>query len=98
MSEWVDLVIVRFYENQTRTYLFQAPAWSELKKGDIVLCNIAKGTKIAIVVASDTVMRDQKETVEMWADICCAKFPLKTIKGKFKEFEYPDEKGGDCIE
>lgn len=95
MSKWVDLVIVRFYENQTRVYLFQAPAWSGLKKGDVVLCDTAKGAKIATVIASNTVERDEEETVKMWADICCAKFPLKTIKGKFKEFEYPDEEGGD---
>lgn len=96
MSEWVDLVIVRFHENQTRVYLFQAPAWSHLRKGDLVMCDTANGTKIATVVTSDTAEQDKKEVVGMWADVCCATFPLKRIKGRFTDFKYPDEESGEA--
>ena len=53
MSKFVDLVLVRHTENE-RTFLFQAPAFSHLKKGERVLVSTMTGSAEGTVVASET--------------------------------------------
>lgn len=107
MSEFVELVFVRIKgypvsinQNSThksneyidRNYLYRAPAWSHLEKGDLVLCRIGKALTQAKVVASDNV-EIGGEKFNTWVDIANADLPLPKIDGVFKPFKYKDEGG-----
>lgn len=94
-NEWLEVVIVRHYLNSDKIYLFEAPAFSGLKKGDIVLCRTANGVKQGTVVHTDDVEKDSA-SFQMWVDITNAKLPLKRIDGVFNKCSYKDEQGGDA--
>lgn len=96
-EKYVELVFVRHNEYPQKNYLFQAPAWSGLKKGDLVMCETSKGLKQGKVVAADDFVVDSKD-FNTWVDIANAKLPLAKIAGVFKSFEYEDENNeeGQC--
>ena len=90
-SEWIDLVIVRHNMREKAIYLFEAPAWSGLEKGDIVKCQTSSGLVDGFVVHKESVEINNKEAIETWCNICGAKVPLKRLEGKFNKFVYSDE-------
>lgn len=99
-EKFIGLVFVRHNEYSNKIYLFQAPAWSNLKKGDLVMCKTSNGLKQGIVVAADDFTVDS-EDFNKWVDIANARLPLKNIAGVFKPFVYEEEKkekGGDYNE
>lgn len=99
-EKYVELVFVRHNECSSKIYLFQAPAWSSLKKGDLVMCKTSNGLKQGTVVAADD-FTVGSEDFNTWVDIANARLPLKKIAGVFKPFVYEDEEkeeGGDCNE
>ena len=95
--KYVDLVAVTF-DNSDKKYLFRAPAWSHLKKGDIVRVDTALGIKNATVVGSATFSKDlEEEEARLVITLCGAVLPLKTVVAKveYHAFVYEDETNAD---
>lgn len=88
---YIQLAFVKFSGRPSdEKLLYQAPAWTDLKKGDIVLCNTGDGLKQGTVVATDCFEIGEKDYCN-WIDIAETKLPLKKIAGVFKTLEYPDD-------
>lgn len=97
-NEWTGLVIVRHpeYTNAEKVYLYEAPAFNGLKKGDKVLCRIKKDRLvIGVVVHTDNVEKGSS-AVDMWADITNTTLPLKRIEGIFDKCKYKDEEAAEA--
>lgn len=97
-NEWTGLVIVRHpeYTNSEKVFLYEAPAFMGLNKGDKVLCRVKKDRlAVGVVVHTDNVEKDSA-SFQMWVDITNAKLPLKRIDGVFNKCSYKDEQGGDA--
>lgn len=92
MSDYIDLVLCKHPMNE-KTYLFRAPAFSHLKKGDGVFVETRKGEQLAEVINSWTGNVDDGEFMEFIKDCTHAKFPLMRITGKLelKTFDYKEE-------
>lgn len=93
-DNYIGLVMVRHPGLQKTVYLFEAPAFNGLKKGDSVLCRTVNGNKIGTVVHTDNVIPDS-DAFKMWVDVTNAKLPLKRIEGVFDKCKYKDEKESD---
>lgn len=91
-NEWTGLVIVRLPNiNSEKVYLFEAPAFTGLKKGDKVLCRHRKnGFTVGVVVHTDSVEKGSA-AVDMWVDVTNSTLPLKRIEGIFEKCSYKDE-------
>lgn len=105
MNEWTGLVIVRHpeYTNAEKVYLYEAPAFNGLKKGDKVLCRVKENRLVVGVVVHTDNVEKGSAAVDMWADVTNATLPLKRIEGIFEKCSYKDEEaaapeeGGDAV-
>lgn len=88
---YIQLVFVKFSGRfLDGKFLYQAPAWTDLKKGDLVMCDTVDGLKQGTVVATDCFEIGGKDYCN-WIDIAETKQPLKKIAGIFKKLDYPDD-------
>ena len=79
---YIDLVLVKQIASDV-LYLFQAPAWSHLKKGDRIYVDTRYGEAEGKVINSQTVSKDSSEFV-FAVDCCKAKLPLRKVIAKFE--------------
>lgn len=88
---YIDLVSCKHSKNGN-VFLFQAPAWSHLKKGDDVIVDTIRGEHPAFVVDAITVDIDS-DTFNFIVDSMEATLPLKRVLKKFdyKTFEYEED-------
>lgn len=98
MIEYVDLVLVRHF-NSPALFLFRAPAFSGIKKRDVVFCETINGDSYAsygMVMAVDSVP-DGGSAFDLVVTACNATLPLKRILryGNMKDFTWEDENGTD---
>ena len=105
-NEWTGLVIVRHpeYTNKEKVYLYEAPAFTGLKKGDKVLYRVKTDRLVVGVVVHTDNVEKGSAAVDMWADVTNATLPLKRIEGIFEKCSYKDEEeaaapeeGGDAV-
>lgn len=93
MSEYIDLVLVKHHETDYETYMFQAPRWSDLKKGDEVIVETCIGEQKAKVIDSYTISTDyNEEEFNFILTASKAKLPLKKVlkKVEYHEYSYPE--------
>ncbi len=86
---YIGLAFVEIMSSGER-YLFEMPKWCNLKKGDLVLCEISHGPEQGIVIATDT-FEENSDDFNKWIDIANTQLPLKKIAGVFKTFKYPQD-------
>ena len=79
---YIDLVLVKHIASDV-LYLFQAPAWSYLKKGDRVYVDTRYGEQEGKVINSKTVLKDSSE-FEFAVDCCKAQLPLRRVIAKLE--------------
>lgn len=90
-SNFIDLVVCKHSANDN-AYVFQAPAFSLLRKGDKVIVETKQGEQMAEVERVYTA-RNSGEELDFILIASGATLPLKRVLKKvtYKEFEY--EKG-----
>lgn len=76
-----DLVLV---SQDGKKLIYQAPAWSDLEEGDIVICDSAKSTGKVLKV--ETVSQNDK-LVGVILEMADETLPLKKIIGKLEYVE-----------
>lgn len=99
MSDYIDLVICK-HANSDHPYIFKAPAWSYLKKGDDVIVETKRGeqpAKVERVYTVDTTDSDEFEFILMASGVTT---PLRKVlkKIEYKEFEYDDEEDSEEVD
>ena len=95
MNKYVQFVVCQ-HDGEIKKYLFYAPAFSDIKKGDEVLVDTQFGEKKAIVLA---VCTSSSEEVERALRVLAGAEgkPIKRVIGKynFSKFDYrEDENNG----
>ena len=99
--EYIDLVLVKHKPTDHETYLFQAPRWSGLKKGDEVVVETSRGEKHGVVIDCHTTSPEY-DTNEFGFIITASKatLPLKKVlqKVEYKTFVYPEEEPEEAKE
>lgn len=93
MNEYIDFVICKHMDND-RTFLFQAPAYSGLNKGDVVLVDTKHGKCFAEVLQK-TLVEKGSDLHDFFIEATHATLPLRKVLGKFtySEFKYNDDAG-----
>ena len=88
---YIDLVLCK-HPNDGRYFLFQAPSFSYLKKGQLVMCETKKGECEAEVVNSVTV-EAESELFNFIVDMCKATTPLKRVLKviAYRELKYSED-------
>ena len=89
---YIDIVAVRYSDSETaKIFLFQAPAWTNLKPGDEVLCETSCGQSRGHVLAVDT-MGDDSDEYNLVLTLNRGK-QLPKIRAKiiYHTYEYADE-------
>ena len=95
MSKFVQFVVCK-HDCEIKKYLFYAPAFSDIKKGDEILVDTQFGEKKATVLAVCTSSSDDVERVLRVLAGAEGK-PIKRVIGKynFSKFDYnEDENNG----
>lgn len=93
MSDYVTFVVCR-HDGNDRNFLFYAPAFTTLEKGDKVLVKTCKGEQIATVVTSCASACTGSDVEQTLRTLCGAEGKeLKRVIGKFvfRKFDYGDE-------
>lgn len=92
--ELIDLVLCT--HNKTRKFLFQAPAFSCLEKGDKVLVDTQYGESVAEVLCVCTV-REGSYQYDMILKCAGATEPIRKVIGKtvLTKFEYKEGENKD---
>ena len=87
---YVDLVLCK-HSNDGRFYLFQAPRFTHLHKGSLVIVDTVHGEKEAEVVNSISCEPDTEE-FNFIVDMCKATLPLKRVLKEiaYRELDYSD--------
>lgn len=96
MSKYLDLVLCDFNQDG-KPYLFIAPAWSNLKKGDAVVVDSDGDDSCATVLSVITVSEDDEQKIEFAIRATRATAPLKRVISKivFREFEYEEDEDNE---
>lgn len=96
MTDFMDLVICN-HQGNPKSFIFRAPAWSNLKAGDKVIVETKKGESEATVVKSYTIDRIDKSAFDFILTASGVSLPLKRVLKKvtYKNFIYTDEGGTD---
>lgn len=93
MSEYIDLVCCK-HEGNPQPFLFRAPAWSNLKKGDGCIVETKNGQYLAKVENCITISpnSDSDELLFILQGYG-ATLPLKKVLKKitYKEFKYEED-------
>lgn len=93
MNDYVTFVVCR-HDRNDRNFLFYAPAFTALEKGDKVLVETWKGEQIATVVTSCCTALSGSDVEQTLRTLCGAEGKeLKRVVGKFvvRKFDYGDE-------
>lgn len=91
--EYIDLVLCHIYDDpRKRPYLFFAPAFSNLEKGNKVIVDAAGDQKFALVEACCTVGLGDS-CYEALIVACKATLPLKRVLSRliYVDFNYKEE-------
>lgn len=80
-----DLVLVK-YDDFSKEYLFEAPAYSGLKEGDYVEVENKNGRAVGMVTGVVTTFKDDK-TEALIIRLMKATLPLKRVVATFKKQE-----------
>lgn len=88
---YIDLVVCK-HDGDNKPYLFAAPAWSHLRKGDKVIVDTCHGNKAATVHAVCTTEQGSEAYVCL-AVATGAREPLRKVIAKtvYADFYYPEE-------
>lgn len=93
MHKYIDMVLVK-HEEIGKPYLFIAPAFSHLNRGENVICSTEKGDQTGIVISCITVdeLGDEFKFIRQMNGMRS----LKRIKAKItiNEMVYEEEKDG----
>ena len=93
MADYIDLVACK-HMNNDRSFLFKAPKFSYLSKGDKVIVETKRGNAEATVEASYTTdFNNDTELLELIIALSGAELPLKKVLKKitYREFDYMEE-------
>ena len=96
MSDYFDFVLCK-HANNDKTYLFHAPAFSYLKKGDFVEVETSKGRQLAMVISCFTLSKSETDKIDFIMNATGASKDVKKVLSKvdYKEFEYEQEDEAD---
>ena len=88
---YIDLVLCK-HEGDARYFLFQAPKFSYLQAGQLVIVDTRRGEQEATVVNVLTVERDSREYKFIF-DMCKVSEPLRRVLKEvaYKELVYGEE-------
>lgn len=84
----MDLVLVQM-ENSLN-YLFQAPKYSIISEGDLVICDTKLGDRIGKVVAIRMSENEDGNFYKFVTQMIGVTTPLSKIKGVVRELEYDE--------
>ena len=92
MRTYIDLVACK-HPNYNKAYLFKAPQFSHLEKGDKVIVETENRDAEAEVVATYTIGGDDDELWSMFIALSGAEIPLKKVLKKitYREFKFEEE-------
>lgn len=92
MTDYFDFVLAK-HNDCDRTYLFRAPAWSGLKKGDSIKVETKRGQKLATVVSTITLRSDDTEKIDFIMHGTGAAENVRKVISKvtYVNFEYSEE-------
>lgn len=84
-----------FFEADTEPILYRAPAFSKLKKGDLVIVETETNDQMAKVVACCSLADDDKDTIDLVMNMTQAE-DVKRVLAKlvYKEFGYKEVEDG----
>ncbi len=91
MNDVIGLVLCK-HRNEGKKYLFRAPAYSSIDKGDTVVVEDQNGETMATVVGYADVIVGNEE-YEMILECCGATLPLKRVLSKvvYREFRWDED-------
>ena len=81
MSEYVDFVLCK-HEGCDKPYLFHAPAFSHLEKGDLVTVETSKGEQMVMVIASMSVQKNDMDAIDFIMNATRADSDVKKVLKK----------------
>lgn len=92
MADYIDLVACK-HMNNDRSFLFKAPKFSYLDKGDKVMVETKHGNAEATVEASYTIDPEDNDLMKLILSLNGAELPLKKVLKKIKyiDFEYKED-------
>ena len=92
-NEYFDFVLCKFTGSDKR-YLFHAPAFSHLIKGDEVVVETVNGAQRAEVVSSMTLSQTDRAEIDFVMNATRAGDDIKKVLGvmSFKKLDWEDEK------
>ena len=96
MSDYFEFVLVK-HEGCDKPYLFRAPAFTHLKKGDMVVVDTKRGLQMANVLGAIDVSKDDIESINFIMEATGADTDVKKVISKvnFSELDYEeDEENG----
>lgn len=95
MSRFVQFVVCK-HTGDSKKYLFYAPTFSDIEKGDDVLVDTRYGERKATVIAVCTTSSDDVERV-LRVLAGGEDKPVKRVIGKYKfvKFEYSEDENND---
>lgn len=96
MADYIDLVACK-HMNNDRVFLFRAPQFTHLDKGDKVIVETKHGNAEATVEASYTVDPDDNDLMELILSLSGAELPLRKVLKKIKyiDFEYKEDEDNE---
>lgn len=91
MNNYFDFVLCK--QENGKNYLFHAPAFSKLKKGDLVKVETVHGEKLATVVSCITLAENDDAKIDFIMNATGAPKDVKKVLAKveYSDFEYEDE-------
>ena len=89
---YIDLVACK-HPNDNRAYLFKAPQFSHLEKGDKVIVETKNGEKEVEVITTYTIGDNEDDLWSMFIALSGAEIPLKRVLRKitYREYKYEEE-------
>jgi hypothetical protein len=92
MDNYFDFVLCTVEDSQ-KTYLFHAPAYSSLEKGDPVIVETVNGNKQGTVIGCMTLCKDEVDKIDFIMNATGASKDVKKVLSKieFKSFKYKEE-------
>ena len=92
MMKYVDFVICK-HDGCEKKYLFYAPAFSHLDKGEMVTVDTARGEQMVTVVSSMTVEKTDKRAIDFIMESMNAPSEVKRVLSKvhFSKYDYEEE-------
>ena len=91
-KDYVDFVLCN-HEGSEKNYLFYAPAFSGIQKGNQVVVDTKNGTKVVNVVSVATVPRDNLQFIDFIMNATGADNDVKKVISviQYREMDYSEE-------